>query len=537
MALYHNWVKVFTGGCAVTFDAPVKSVSRASSRKVWFTLETVRSRLVAIFVGEAIAVCLVALPRRLSFGSHLFMDPAETLGIRYLLTHGYLLNRDFGYPYGLLCLFLDRVWFALFPATDLTIQPLSILVATLLAAGLARSARNLKLGGPGITLLFLMLPFAIQVENPMFSLEGALLANGLADHARGLRGRALAFAAASCLAKPVMGYFYGLVLILLVGNDLWRRDAFTLKDFLHALAPAAMTGVILALLLGTTFGVHAVVSTLLPLHGVACYKAFGYGHIGRDFLYFPGVRIGYYFGTVTVFWLVASLWLVSAGIPAAVVTFSPAPRPSSEDSTIHYEIVFTCAALHLVFVTCFYGAPSSWAYYFFILLLGVAAASADSRFAAYLAPTLVVLALLTNLVFVRSMYREWRFTQPSADTADLWAPARERTEWLRVQQLVARGKATFLVGICGGELLSGHLEKPVAAFLVPGDGIPSEVARKVRQVEAADFVVMPTLASASSDPGTLFKMEPALARAFSGFQLGWTGEYFRVYVNGRGNRR
>jgi hypothetical protein len=530
MDRHHNSVNALEG-YAVAFESLGGSASRASL-KAWFSVESLRSRLVAVFVGQAIVVCVVALPQRLSFGPHLFTDPAETLGIRYLLTHGYLLNRDFGYPYGLLNLFLDRLWFAVFPATDLTFQPLSILITTLLAVGLARFARNLKVGAPGIALLFLMLPFAIQAENPVFSLEGALLANGLAEQASGRRERALAFAMASCLAKPVIGYFYGLILVLLIGSELWRRDAFSRKNLLSALAPAAITGVILALLLGATFGAHAVISTLLPLHGMACYNAFGYGHIGRDFLYFPGVRIGYYFGTVTAFWLVGSLWLVCAGIPAAVATLSAERSSSSEESTISYEIVFTCAALHLLFVTCFYGAPSSWTYYFFILLIGVAAASAYSGLGAYFAPTLVVLALVTDLVFVRGMYWEWKFTQPSADTAGLWAPTHERIEWLQVQEIVARGKATFLVGICGGELLSDHLEKPVAAFLVPGDGIPSEVARKARQVEESDFVVMPTVASAGGDPGTLFRMEPELARAFGGFHLSWTGEYFRVYVNG-----
>jgi hypothetical protein len=516
----------------VTEEPPPARGGEPSWRKACFDVESLRPHLVAIFVIEAIVLCLGALPRRLSFGSHLFSDPAETLGIQYLLTHGFILNRDFGYQYGLLGLLVDRLWFGLLPATDLSVQPISILVDALLAIGLARFARNLKIGALGIALLFLMLPFAIQVDNPMFSLEGALLANGLAEQAGGRRDKALAFAAASCLAKPVMGYFYGLILVLLVVGDLLCREAFTPKGFLRALAPAATTAVTLAFLLGATFGAHAVISTLVPLRGIAAYKAFGYGHISSDFLYFPGVRIGYYFGTVTAFWLVASLWLVFAGILSAVVLFSLSHDSHSDGSMINHEIVFTCAALHVLFVTCFYGAPSSWAYYFFILLMGVAAASAYSRVGAYLAPSLILLALVADFVLVRGMFREWKLVQPSADTAGLWAPPQERAEWLRVQEFVARGRATFLVGICGGELLSDHLEKPVAAFLVPGVAIPVEVARKARQVEEADFVVMPTVASAGADPATLFRMQPEFTRIFDGFHAIWTGRYFRVYTNG-----
>jgi hypothetical protein len=146
------------------------------------SVDAIRSYLGLIFISEAVALDVLALPVRLSFEPHLLRDQAETLGLYYLLSHGYILNRDFGYQYGLLGIPVGKFWFALFPATIISIQPVFILISVLLAAGMARFARTLRIEIPGIALLMIALPLAIQPENANSSLKGAFLTNALAEH-------------------------------------------------------------------------------------------------------------------------------------------------------------------------------------------------------------------------------------------------------------------------------------------------------------------------------------------------------------------
>lgn len=184
---------------------------------------------------------------------------------------------------------------------------------------------NLRIEMPGIALLIIGLPLAIQPENTNSSLEAALLIIALAAQAEGKRDRALVLAAASCFVKPTMGYVYGFLLILLAGLELSRRSTFTLENIFKALGPAAAASAALALLLASVFGVSAVASTLLPLRGMEAYRALHFGlfngSVGR-FLYFPGVHFGYYLGTPALFWLAGTLWLGVSGIKAGIAQLS-----------------------------------------------------------------------------------------------------------------------------------------------------------------------------------------------------------------------
>ena len=73
-----------------------------------------------------------------------------------------------------------------------------------------------------------------------------------------------------------------------------------------------------------------------------------------------------------------------------------------------------------------------------------------------------------------------------------WTSPAERHEWSLVQRMIDHKKATLLVPICGGELLSPELEEPVAAYLIPGNSIVLEVDRKALQVSQADLILVPT---------------------------------------------
>jgi len=498
----------------------------------WFDelTDAVRRHLVVILVLEAVVLDILALPTRLSFESHLLRDPAETLGLHYLLTHGYRINQDFGYQYGLLNLLVGKCWFALFPANNLSIQPIFIAISAWLTVGLAKFAKSVRAGLPGILLLMVSLPFAIQPENTWFSLEGAFLTNALAEQAAGRRGNALALVTASCLVMPRMGYLYGFLLLSIIAMNLYRHRAFTLKRLVEMLLPAAVAGAALILLLSLTFGTYSVASTLLPLRGMETYRQLHFGLFQgslTSFLYFPGVRLGYYFGTPCMFWLLGTLVLTALGIKAGVEQLVPRARSFRAAATS--EMVSTCAVLHLVFIAGFYGPPSSWTYYAYILVAGLVAVTRWSGVCSAVAVALALVAVVGNFSVARNCYRGWRLARPTADTANLWAFSDERREWLSVERLIAGKRATLLVPVCGGELLSTSLEPPVAAFLVPGNSVEREIDRKARQTSEADIVVRPNTLAFGADADQPLVWWPQLRSAMSRFKLVWSGKYFQVY--------
>src|SRR5262249_3204061 len=118
-------------------------------------------------------------------------------------------------------------------------------------------ASTLQLASLGIIFLFFTLPHAIQIAYPNFAhaIEAVLLANALAAQTRGRRDVALALATAACFAKPSMGYFYGFVLVLLACRDLVKLPS----NLIAFMAPAAITGVVLTLVLSALYGVESQV--------------------------------------------------------------------------------------------------------------------------------------------------------------------------------------------------------------------------------------------------------------------------------------
>jgi len=134
--------------------------THASGLQMAVVVDVIRSHLVAPFVIETVAMVILALPTKMWFESYLLRDQATYLGLNYLLSHGYKVNVDFGYQYGLLVLLMVRGWFSLFPATDVSIQPLFFVINIVAAVGIARFAMYMKVGGLGLLFLALTLPVA-----------------------------------------------------------------------------------------------------------------------------------------------------------------------------------------------------------------------------------------------------------------------------------------------------------------------------------------------------------------------------------------
>jgi hypothetical protein len=377
----------------------------------------------------------------------------------------------------------------------------------------------------GHALVLISLPFmlALGVDLP-HALEPALLSVGLLLQAQGLRSQSLAFATAACFTKPIMAYLYGLILLLFIVVQLHREGKLGIAAILRALAPAALTGLGLAFLLGMTFGWIALVRSLLPLTGAHIVRALHFGWSGNatQLFYFPGVRPAYYIGTPITFWLCATFYLIAAAVLASwrILRRSIA-APSS------YEIVLTCALLHVGFLALFYGPPASWTYYAYILVMGVVATAAWSPATTRVVCGFCILAAIGNYGLFKSSIIAWKTMRPSSVTAGLFALPAESAEWSRVASMVTDKNPALFTWDGGAELLFPWLCKPVGAFIIRGGATDNELQHKVQQLRSAKAVIIPTIPELGNPltnwPG------PEFQTVLDHTTLIFKGVYFEVY--------
>ncbi len=463
---------------------------------------------------------IIRLPLDLNFNAYAFGDRGSFLSVCYLAARGARPAIDFGYPYGLLAILVGQAWFhalGLSPQTD----ELAMLACALAAAwGMARFAGAMRLGVIGVAFIVAALPFAIlpSYQSFVYALEAAVLCNALGEHACGRRANALALATAACLVKPSMGYLYGLVLLLFAAGEVWRGEAAggarnRWWSALKLLAPAMLTGAVLMVMLAVIYGTASLRATLLPASGRAIYRFFGYGSIlggGRALWHPRGAGINFYLLTVAGFWIAAGLWLLLQGARAGWrlgrAWFSGVAHGIGD------EFVFTCALLHAAFITIFFGGPSSWEYYSYILVMGAAAISIRSAAAARITAVLTVLAFLGNSAHVQMATAAWSSTAPGRQTQGLWASRAERAAWAKVLSAAA-GRAAVVVTFQGAAaVLFEQFAPPIGAYLIPYETLPSEYARVVRRLELAPAVFAVT----SSDYSAALALYPELHGLLAG---------------------
>jgi hypothetical protein len=481
--------------------------------------------LVALFGTEVILIQAICIPFSLNFDIWAFNDSGANLTVQYLVRNGYRPAIDFGYSYGLLPMLLDRLWFSFVGANPVACVVLIAMCNLLVAWAFVRFALCLELGVSGISCLAVAMPFAIQAAYPNLAhaLEAALIANGVAEQAGGRRSSALVLAAAACLTKPSMGYFYGALLLTFIAWDLFFGKS-TRARLRHLLLPALVSCSVLGILLCSVYGAMPFFRTLSPRIGMNAYRLqhLGFFRAGRGFWHFPGVRLGYYAGTVAGFWLIGTVWLVICGI---WVLWTKVRNPKD---TVHrcisHEIILTCAAMQLVFVSVLFGNSLSWFYYSYLLIMGIAATSSvvSLRYGVWF---LTFLALFGQKTFCEAMYHYWISTAPSAETAQLWARSQERAEWHTVRALVSdklRSRSAVLLVRTGcAELIFGEFAKPVTLYLDAGMPTDEEVARKQAQLRHASHIVI----LQASELGSW----PEFKQALAGRTVVMRGKFFEIY--------
>lgn len=509
---------------------------------------------IILLIVEVSFLYLLRWPLSYKFNNFAFWDYGSYLVAHYLLQQGHQPISYFGWQYGLLPLFIQDLGFHLFGATPASFLCLSVPCVVTVTVVMGRIAL-LEGGTAGRILLVLSLPLILTFGADLpHTLEPALLSLGLLSQAKGQRGRALAFAAAACFSKPSMGYLYGLVLLSFIFLD--SRESMVPPDAVYSsnprpsyacgqgvqtkglpcrwaglrfngpvlsLVPAVCTAFSLSLLLSIIFGLKTVLRSLLPLSGARAYRALhlGWSGVAKELLYFPGVKLGYYIGTPVGFWVSATVYLTAAAASVGVMTNRTALR------TANREMILTCAILHLGFIALFYGFPSSWTYYSYVLVAGIIATQAWPV-AGTAIGALCVLAALANYSGIRAALSAWKTMEISASTAGLFAVSAERAEWNHVVSLVNHESRPALFTNFGeAQLLFPWLSAPAGAFMIPGVATDGELLREKQELRTADAVIVPTIPGLGNAiknwPGTEF------SDVLSDKTLVFKGTYFEVY--------
>jgi hypothetical protein len=440
----------------------------------------------------------------LGFDRYAFGDKGWPLTVDVMLEEGQVPVRDFGYFYGLLTLLFDRALFAAFGRTPQALAAVDGVCAALVTLGIVRTALAAKLDRVSGGFLAVCAPFMVMpifYASPAHGIEAALLANALAFQVSGRLGWALLLVTTAVFFKPSLGYFYGLLLLLLVlggwpaGKRRWLR-----------LAPATVAGVGILATLVAVFGWDPVVRTQLPFGAMRAYKDSGFGFLfgsGRQLWLPEPFTPLYYVFSVAGIWLTTSAFLL-----VAAARLLPRFREPLANLTV------TCAGLHLVFVLVLFGNQWSWIYYPYILFVGAAvgltawrrigtagAARAaeeeaeESPAARRLRGVGVALAVVALLGQVWAVWIEYAFLPATVTrspvTAGLYYPPGKTAQWGAARELARTQRVFVLTKMGCPQLLAPEMDGPRTWCLIQATATPAELDRVRRGIAAADWLLVP----------------------------------------------
>ncbi len=308
----------------------------------------------------------------------------------------------------------------------------------------------------------------------------------------------------------------------------------------------------------------------MPFTGSRSYAALGFGFFGsgRGF-WSPELNVAreflfYYLTTPAGFWIAASLSIFALCVASIIMIKADAPSGNDRETLI---VVTAC---HLFFIAALFAWPGSWAYYSYLLVLGVgigvtlfrssgfkqpwpkeafetpdlmdAAKATNNRGKQALNPGafrffpsfricrlrwvcafLILLAFTGHWRKYREVAGDWRYSTRSAETAMLWADDNQRSEWARVVEMADRKRLLFLHNGCASQIFPA-VQSPPSWFFSPGIQTPVEIAAIRRQIEAADVVVSFNHA-AILDPWTWREFADQRAK----FTVFWRGVFLTIH--------
>jgi len=474
----------------------------------------------AICFAILAAWCVVQYPRDMNFEWYAFGDQGSNFAVTSLVNQGLRPAVDFGYQYGLLGLSIGRWWFRLLGESPWSYYAACQVFNVAILAGVLRFAAAMRFDRASWALIAATIPFAFQPLFPSFvhGLERMFLVWALAAHTKQQRPFALALLVAACLAKPALGYFYGLVLLIEIALDIWRKEESFWLPFGKACLPAIATTCGLGLWLSMEFGMESLLRTLLPLSGAASYRTMNFGFFGegRNFWNPPGARLGYYLGTPAGFWILSSLLVFAIGLVALVRPFKAPCR----------EILVTIALLHLAFISLMFGHAYNWTQYAVLLPMGLASFPVRRRPVQLLLGCLALAAVLGLRSQLTASLRTWKSFEYRAELGGAWI---DRDEWVELSQLLELAPTEVVeIGHTGGgdrlKTVGFKMAPPVGFWYLPGLALPEEVARKERQIREAQALLICIAAENE------FEHYPEFKQALEGFHLRFTGKRYKLML-------
>lgn len=479
--------------------------------------------LLAFLLLEVLLVTAFRQPHQRFFRFAFFDSGGEFVRL-HLWRQGDRPGIDFGYQYGLTLMLLQDAWYRIFGVTPRSFQEL-VLVSNLITAwGLWRIGKARQLGIAGLALFVVTIPEILGTASisTAHNLEPALLVHALAEQAMGRPARALLLATGCVFIKPTMAYVYGA--ILLGGLILANRGR--PGPILRLCLPSALLALALTSWNLWVFGAGPVRNTLLPLEAGDVYRISGYGFFrgsGRQFWILPNAGLRDYFRYEVGYWLLGTLALIVGGAWALGRLASGREGGTSESARDH-GLILSCALMHVLYVTCFFGNRASWVYYLAILIVGLAVLTDRNKWVVPVGLGLSLLVLVSDYSKARQTLREWSSLVRNDEFQDLWTKPDVYAEWRRVRELTRTGDPVLIAEYEGAAVIFPGFTRPCSYF-DPGRTMPFNIRRKRRQVSEARWVVV----SLSYDWLGKRLWRPAVEGSLEGSQVVWRGRHFAVY--------
>ena len=496
-------------------------------------------------MGAGFAILLVLLqiwqlPRIAGWTFFSFFDPGTALKGDWLISMGMKPAIDFGYTHGLASLIAAHWGFVILGRTPAAYLVMTSVMEVLMAVMIARFAVAMKLSRPALWFLFVALPIAIMpcyltLTHP---LEALLLLWAIAEQAAGRRQRALAICTACLFVKPSMAYVYGLSLVIWTIIDCYRHER-RWSGLLRRVAPAMVTGVLMAAAMIGRFGIKSLLLTIVPITGMRTYKDTHFGFFSDSGLRFwsPAYHPWYYY-VITP----AGVWLAMSAILLWVLLIRGLRQNNTPGNTrkthpvgglitdwVHapnrwMETAISIGLMHIAFVLGFYGWKYAWEYYSYLPVLFTALVISRCRARqVQLATVLGILALGSQARNTGLTFWCWQNKTRDKQTGYLWAYPQQLTQWRYVCRKV-RGHRTLILSNGYLPWMPKGMTMPLSWFPEPGIPTAIEMRRLKSEALAAHYIVV------RHGYGKFgLWVNPAFAPVRHRFSLVWQGQYFSIW--------
>ena len=478
--------------------------------------------LLAVFV----ALIASSWPILFSFDLWVLKDRGNLLNVDYLLEQQLRLGVDAYYIYGLLPVSLQHLAFEVGGRGYWPLLAFDVPYVLLTAFFWAWFVRRTPQPGRWLLAAVLLSPLLLWV-NPNFPyvLVQLSLLFALLLVYEGKLSAALCVAVVGCYSVPSLPFVASATIFGFILVDWWRAPGRTAGGLLRALAPAAVTAIMLAAVFSAVYGSQSVLATLFPMAGAKFYQSNHYGLFtrgsGLDFIAPSNAGWRYYLANPAGWWIASTLVLFG------FVAFAAYDSVRHRTFTPAAAVIVFCGVLHAVFAFYAYSVPPQHVIYDPVLVAGTLAGLAWlplGSLRTFLMVPLVGLGTLGSWAQVHETYTAWRETRTSPVTVGLYAAKEWLPEWADILQLSHEHPVLLLSYGTAAHNYFPTLQSPESWTLQWGQMLPADLQRLQVKIAAADLVVEDL-----SGPTLLIDRTPQITRALDAFCLASVTANFKTY--------